>query len=61
MPGAWLARGLVRKEKSTRVSHHRSAETIRHSLRDGFTTYSALSPAIGFFVTVPGATRKRCR
>src|ERR1700720_300447 len=28
-------------------SHHRSAETIRHCLRDGFTTYSALSPAIG--------------
>jgi hypothetical protein len=29
------------------LSHHRYAETIRHSLRDGFTTYSALSPAIG--------------
>src|SRR6202041_3613816 len=37
------------KVKSTRVSHHRSAETIRHSLRDDFTTYSALSPAIGLF------------
>ena len=49
------------KIKSTRVSHHRSAETIRHSLRDGFTTYSALSPAIGLFVTVTGAMRKHCR
>jgi hypothetical protein len=37
------------KVESTRVSHHRSAATIRHSLRDGFTTYSALSPAIGLF------------
>jgi hypothetical protein len=37
------------KVKSTRVSRHRFAETIRHSLRDGFTTYSALSPAIGRF------------
>ena len=47
MPGVWLARSLVRRKESTRVSHHRFAETIRHSLRDGFTTYSALSPAIG--------------
>ena len=52
MPGVWLARSLVRKKESTRVSHHRFAETIRHSLRDGFTTYSALSPAIGLLVTV---------
>ena len=37
------------KVKSTRVSRHRFAETIRHSLRGGFTTYSALSPAIGRF------------
>ena len=49
------------KVKSTRVSHHRSAETIRHSLRDGFTTYSALSPAIGLFVTVTSAMRQHCR
>jgi hypothetical protein len=27
MPGVWLARSLVRKNKSTRVSHHRFAET----------------------------------
>jgi hypothetical protein len=61
MPGVWLARSLVRKVESTRVSHHRSAETIRHSLRDGFTTYSALSPAIGLFVTVPAVMRQHHR
>ena len=43
------------KIESTRVSHHRLAETIRHSLRDGFTTYSALSPAIGLFCRRPRA------
>ena len=55
------------KVKSTRVSHHRSAETIRHSLRDDFTTYSALSPAIGLFChrhqrnakALPPASRQR--
>jgi hypothetical protein len=40
-------RSLVRKEKSTRVSHHRSAETIRHSLRDGFTVSFVVSPETG--------------
>jgi hypothetical protein len=38
--------------ESTQASHHRFAETVRHSLRDGFTAYSTLSPAIGLFVTV---------
>jgi hypothetical protein len=42
----------VRKMESTQASHHRFAETVRHSLRDGFTAYSTLSPAIGLFVTV---------
>ena len=32
------------KIKSTRASHHRFAGSHRHSLRNGFTTYSALSP-----------------
>jgi hypothetical protein len=31
-------------EESTQASHHRYAETIRHSLRDGLTAYPALSP-----------------
>jgi hypothetical protein len=35
--------------------------TGRHSPRDGFTTYSALSPAIGLFVTVVGAMHKHRR
>ena len=40
-------------EESTRVSHHRFTETFRHSLRDGFTTYSVISPVRpGFVVTV---------
>ena len=32
---------------NTRVSHHRFAETLRHSLRDGFTAYIVLSPVTG--------------
>lgn len=36
MPDARRTRSLVRKLKSTRVSHHRHAETFRHSLHDGF-------------------------
>src|SRR6516162_3761926 len=31
-------------KSGTRVSHHRFAETIRHSLRDGVNAYSALFP-----------------
>jgi hypothetical protein len=36
-------RSLVCKMENTRVSHHRHAETIRHSLRDGFNGLYALS------------------
>jgi hypothetical protein len=36
-------------EKSTRASHHRYAETVRHSLRDGATAYFVLSPVTGLF------------
>jgi hypothetical protein len=32
--------------------HTGSAEAIRHSLRNGFTAYGALSPATGFLATV---------
>jgi hypothetical protein len=35
------ARALV---ESTRVSHRRLAETVRHSLRDGFSGLSSCSP-----------------
>jgi hypothetical protein len=48
-------RGLVCKEESTRVSHHRFAETIRHSLRDGFTVSFVLAPETGLVVSVAGA------
>jgi hypothetical protein len=37
------------KVKNTRVSHHRFAETLQHSLRNGFTAYFVLSPVTGLF------------
>jgi hypothetical protein len=43
----FCAPAASREAKNTRVSHHRSAETFRHSLRDGFTAYSGLSPETG--------------
>ncbi len=46
-PGASAAaRVLV---GSTRVSHHGHTGNIRHSPRNGFTTYFVLSPVIGLF------------
>src|SRR5260370_6506840 len=39
--------------------HTGSAEAIRHSLRNGFTAYSALSPVIGFLATVIGGTYRQ--
>jgi hypothetical protein len=35
--------------KNAGGSHHRSAATPRHSLRNGFTAYDALSPVSGLF------------
>src|SRR6266581_6115996 len=35
-----------------RARAYRAAEAIRHSLRNGFTVYNALSPVIGFLATV---------
>ena len=47
MPGARCTRGLVRKIVQRSAHEHTgSAEAIRHSLRNGFTAYAALSPAI---------------
>ena len=37
----------VQMKKAHELSHHRFAETIRHSLRDGFTVYLAVSLVIG--------------
>ena len=49
MPDARCTRGLVCKvvDKKNAHEHTGSAEAIRHSLRNGFTAYSALSLVIG--------------
>jgi hypothetical protein len=40
-------RSRVQNGKTKRTRAYRAAEAIRHSLRNGFTAYIALSPAIG--------------
>jgi hypothetical protein len=46
MPDARCTRGLVcNVHKEVRTRAYRAAEAIRHSLRNGFTAYIALSPA----------------
>jgi len=48
MPDARCTRGPVcKKEEENAHEHTGSAEAIRHSLRNGFTAYVALSPVIG--------------
>ena len=49
------------KVKSTRVSHHRSAETIRHSLRDGLTVSFVVSPETGLCCLRPQRDAKHHR
>ena len=44
MPGARCTRGLVCKGGVRRTRAYRAAESIRHSLRNGFTAYAELSP-----------------
>jgi hypothetical protein len=45
MPDARCTRGLMRNvHKKCAHEHTGEAENIRHSLRNGFTTYNALSP-----------------
>ena len=45
MPDARCTRGLVcKKQKKNAHEHTGSAEALRHSLRNGFTAYFALSP-----------------
>ena len=46
-------------EKSTRVSHHGHTGTTRHSPRNGFTAYSALSSVTTLFDTVACASYRR--
>src|ERR1700675_266384 len=51
-PDARCTRGLVCKHAQKNAHEHTgSAEAIRHSLRNGFTAYNALSPVIGFLAT----------
>jgi hypothetical protein len=50
MPGARCTHSLACEFlEDTRVSHHRFAETLRHSLRNGFNGCSVLSPVTGLF------------
>ena len=47
MPGARCARSRVWCVESTRVSHHGHTGNTRHSPRNGFTAYIALSRVTG--------------
>jgi hypothetical protein len=47
MPDARRVRSRVRSVESTRVSHHGHTGITRHSPRNGFTAYSALSLVTG--------------
>jgi len=40
MPGVCRTRSLACSKESTQASHHRYAETVRHSLRDGLAAYT---------------------
>ena len=52
-PGARCTRGLACNCARERAHEHTgSAETLRPSLRNGFTAYFVLSPVNGFFATV---------
>ncbi len=53
MPDARCTRDLVSNvHKKVRPRAYRAAENIRHSLRNGFTAYSVLSPENGSFASV---------
>ena len=49
MPGARSTRSLACEIESTRVSHHGHTGITRHSPRNGFNAYNALSPVTGLF------------
>jgi len=60
MPDARCTRGPVCKgSKENRTRAYRAAEAIRHSLRNGFTAYIALSPEYRAFLppSPPGSRR----
>ena len=57
MPDARCTRGLVCKmHEKKRTRAYRAAENIRHSLRNGFTAYIALTPGYRAFLP-PVASR----
>jgi hypothetical protein len=58
MPGDGLARG-PRAVKKARGRNHRFSRITRHSLRDGFNAYSALSPGTGLDCSRHRAARHR--
>src|SRR5438874_4422024 len=45
-------RSCAQRAQKVRAQAYRAAESIRHSLRNGFTAYFELSPVIGSFATV---------
>jgi hypothetical protein len=52
-------RSRVQWQQEVRTRAYRAAESIRHSLRNGFAAYNALSPVIGFLATVVGGLTHR--
>ena len=61
MPGVWCTRGLVCSEESTRVRNHRYAETIRHSLHNGFTAYTCSPQGPALLPLSPARSSKQAR
>jgi len=43
MPGVCRTRSLAYEGRKYASRHYRYAETVRHSLRNGFTAYSVIS------------------
>ena len=59
-PGARCTRDLMRNvHKKCAHEHTGPAESIRPSLRNGFTAYNALSPVNGFLATVISGTYRQ--
>src|SRR5712671_3092025 len=52
-------RSRVQCAQEVRTRAYRAAESIRHSLRNGFTAYNALSLVIGFLATIIGGTDRQ--
>ena len=60
MPDARCTRDLMRNvHRKCAHEHTGEAENIRHSLRNGFTAYNALSPVNGSFATVASGTHRQ--